>query len=76
MSKLTSVENFSSVEWLAKQLLNAEPNILEWQKFLLLAKEMHKKEIMSAHYAGMSNYIGGNFDFFQDDNHYYNEMFY
>ena len=29
----------TSIEWLAKQLLNAEPNVLEWQKYILQAKE-------------------------------------
>jgi UTP-glucose-1-phosphate uridylyltransferase len=38
----------TSVEWLAKQLLNAEPNVLEWQKYILQAKEMHKQEIIDA----------------------------
>lgn len=38
----------TSVEWLAKQLLNAEPNVLEWQKYILQAKEMHKQEIVDA----------------------------
>jgi len=35
----------TSIEWLAKQLLNAEPNVLEWQKYILQAKEMHKQEM-------------------------------
>jgi hypothetical protein len=35
----------SSIEWLFKELLNSEPNILEWNKLLEQAKEMHKQEI-------------------------------
>ena len=38
-------EEESSIEWLFKELLNSEPNILEWNKLLEQAKEMHKQEI-------------------------------
>lgn len=38
----------TSIEWLAQALLNSEPNVLEWQKYLLQAKEMHKQEIIDA----------------------------
>lgn len=47
----------TSIEWLAKQLLNAEPNVLEWQKYILQAKEMHKQEIIDAYYqCGRDNF--------------------
>jgi hypothetical protein len=34
----------NSIEWLRKELLNSEPNILEWNKLFEQAKEMHKQE--------------------------------
>jgi hypothetical protein len=43
----------TSVEWLAQQLLNAEPNVLEWQKYLLQAKQLHKQEIIKANRDGV-----------------------
>lgn len=46
----------TSIEWLAKQLLNAEPNVLEWQKYILQAKEMHKQEIINAVIYGNYHY--------------------
>ena len=38
----------TAVKWLFKELLNSEPNILEWNKLLEQAKEMHKQEIIKA----------------------------
>jgi hypothetical protein len=35
------------VEWLYNELLNSEPNILEWNKLLQQAKEMEKNQIKS-----------------------------
>jgi hypothetical protein len=39
--------------------------------------EIERNQIMSAHDAGACNYQGGidNFNHFNDDNHYYNEMY-
>ena len=34
----------TAVEWLYNELLNAEPNVLEWNKLLEQAKEMDKKQ--------------------------------
>jgi hypothetical protein len=42
------MEKQTAVEWLFKELLNSEPNILEWNKLLEQAKEMHKQEIIKA----------------------------
>ena len=42
----------SSIEWLYKELLNSEPNILEWNKLLEQAKERHKQEIVDAYSDG------------------------
>lgn len=60
----------NSIEWLAKQLLNAEPNVLEWQKYILQAKEMHKQEIIDA-------YVYGEFHqgFENEAEQYYQETF-
>lgn len=37
-------QTITATEWLFKELLNSEPNILEWNKLLEKAKEMHKQE--------------------------------
>ena len=58
----------TSVEWLAQQLLNAEPNVLEWQKYLLQAKEIHKQEIMDSWDYGTEEGIK------RTNNSYYNSM--
>jgi len=34
----------TAVEWLYNELLNSEPNILEWNKLLEQAKEMDKEQ--------------------------------
>ena len=34
----------TAVEWVVKQLLNAEPNVLEWQKYLIEGKAMEKEQ--------------------------------
>jgi len=34
----------TAVEWLYNELLNSEPNILEWNKLLQQAKEMDKEQ--------------------------------
>jgi hypothetical protein len=39
----------TAVEWLFKELLNSEPNILEWNKLLEQAKEMEKQQIIQAY---------------------------
>jgi hypothetical protein len=59
----------SSIEWLYKELLNSEPNILEWNKLLEQAKEMHKQEIIDAYKFGISDeYVIGSEE-------YYNKTF-
>jgi hypothetical protein len=35
----------TAVDWLYNELLNSEPNILEWNKLLQQAKEIHKKQM-------------------------------
>jgi hypothetical protein len=40
----------SSIEWLFKELLNSEPNILEWNKLLEQAKEMEKQQMIEFAY--------------------------
>jgi hypothetical protein len=39
----------SSIDWLFKELLNSEPNILEWNKLLEQAKKIEKQQIKNAH---------------------------
>ena len=59
----------SSIEWLYKELLNSEPNILEWNKLLEQAKERHKQEIVDAYKFGISDeYVIGSEE-------YYNKTF-
>ena len=36
----------TAVEWLYNELLNAEPNVLEWNKLLEQAKEMEKEKMI------------------------------
>jgi hypothetical protein len=38
----------TAVEWLAEKLIHAEPNILEWDKYIKQAKQMEKEQIMNA----------------------------
>jgi hypothetical protein len=76
----------TSIEWLENELKKSihfyrliedieskstivQPNIFKQ------AKGMHKKEIMHAHYFGGINEQSGNFNFFQEDNHFYQETF-
>jgi vacuolar-type H+-ATPase subunit H len=46
---MTNNKQQTAVEWLYNELLNSEPNILEWNKLLEQAKEMEKEQIMKAH---------------------------
>ena len=43
---MTNNKQQTAVEWLYNELLNAEPNILEWNKLLEKAKEMEKQQTM------------------------------
>ena len=62
-------KNESSIVWLYNQLLNSEPNILEWNKLLEQAKEFHEEEIKDAYRFGLDDeYVIGAFN-------YYNETF-
>jgi hypothetical protein len=56
----------TAIDWLFKELLNSEPNILEWNKLLEQAKEMEKEQIKEAYCMGDDN-IGAE--------QYYNETF-
>jgi hypothetical protein len=38
----------TAVEWLYNELLNSEPNILEWNKLFEQAKAMEKEQIINA----------------------------
>jgi len=40
----------TAVEWLYNELLNAEPNILEWNKLFEQAKEMQRQQAIKLYY--------------------------
>jgi hypothetical protein len=63
------MEKQTAVEWLFKELLNSEPNILEWNKLLEQAKEMHNQEITDAWEDGHDSFSTRNAE------QYYNETF-
>jgi hypothetical protein len=69
----------TAVEWLVQEIENQCPQIdISWKESLInQAKEMEKEQIMDAHWAGAMNWQGGkeNFNGFQQDNHYFNEMY-
>jgi hypothetical protein len=43
---MTNNKQQTAVEWLYNELLNAEPNVLEWNKLLEQAKEMEKEKMI------------------------------
>jgi hypothetical protein len=43
---MTNNKQQTAVEWLFNELLNAEPNVLEWNKLLEQAKGMDKEQTM------------------------------
>lgn len=45
---VTNNHTLTAVEWLAEKLIHAEPNILEWDKYIKQAKQMEKDQIMNA----------------------------
>ena len=58
----------TAVEWLFKELLNSEPNILEWNKLLEQAKAIEKEQIMDA-------FINGEHSLGEDAEQYYKETY-
>ena len=42
---MTNNKQQTAVKWLYNELLNSEPNILEWNKLLEQAKEMDKQQM-------------------------------
>ena len=46
----------TAVEWLFKELLNSEPNILEWNKLLEQAKAMEKEQIIDCFMDASQNF--------------------
>ena len=50
---MTNNKQQTAVEWLYNELLNSEPNILEWNKLLQQAKEMEKERIENAWVAAL-----------------------
>jgi len=59
----------TAVEWLFKELLNSEPNILEWNKLLEQAEEMYKQKIIDAWEDGHDSFSTRNAE------QYYNETY-
>lgn len=49
---MTNNKQQTAVEWLYNELLNSEPNILEWNKLLEQAKLMEKEQIKDAYWNG------------------------
>jgi NADH:ubiquinone oxidoreductase subunit 3 (subunit A) len=49
------MDNKTAVGWLYNELLNSEPNILEWNKLLEQAKEMEKEQILDAYECGFES---------------------
>lgn len=62
----------TAVEWLAEKLIHAEPNILEWDKYIKQAKQMEKEQIINAHKEG-NKYNGWALQ--HEHEQYYNETF-
>lgn len=69
----------TAIDWLVEQLEQHYvkidiKNTVAFQQ----AKQMEKEQIMNAHNAGACNYQGGqhNFDFFQENDHYYHEVYF
>lgn len=52
---MTNNKQQTAVEWLYNELLNSEPNILEWNKLLDQAKEMEKEQIEEAFANGVDD---------------------
>jgi len=52
---MTNNKQQTAVEWLYNELLNSEPNILEWNKLLEQAKEMEKEQILDAYECGFES---------------------
>jgi hydroxymethylpyrimidine/phosphomethylpyrimidine kinase len=59
----------TAVEWLFKELLNSEPNILEWNKLLEQAKAMEKEQIIDCFMDASQNFSEG------EANKYYKETY-
>jgi hypothetical protein len=62
-----------AVEWLYNELLNSEPNILEWNKLLEQAKEMEKEQILDAYECGFESEHDARIP--QSSMRYYNETY-
>jgi hypothetical protein len=65
----------TAVDWLYNELLNSEPNILEWNKLLQQAKEIEKEQIKIAYYNGTTDEIKTKDELLLEAEHYYNESF-
>jgi hypothetical protein len=48
LKKSLKMSKKTAVEWLYNELLNSEPNILEWNKLFEQAKAMEKEQIINA----------------------------
>lgn len=62
----------TATEWLFNKLLKAEPNILEWNKYLEQAKEKEKEQIIDAYKSGVKLIAG---DIEDASNYYYNQKY-
>ena len=69
----TNNKQQTAVEWLYNELLNSEPNILEWNKLLEQAKEMEKEQILDAYECGFESEHDARIP--QSSMRYYNETY-
>ena len=70
---MTNNKQQTAVEWLYNELLNSEPNILEWNKLLEQAKEMEKEQILDAYECGFESEHDARIP--QSSMRYYNENY-
>ena len=63
----------TAVDYLFEKLWDTDKDKLTWHKILEQAKQMEKVQIMHAHYMGFVN--KDNHEYFQEDDHFYNEMY-
>ena len=73
----------TAIDWLIEQVNSENYQRAFGQTYISVelieqAKQMEKEQIMNAHDAGACNYQGGehNFHFFQENDHYYHEVYF
>jgi hypothetical protein len=72
---VTNNHTLTAVEWLAEKLIHAEPNILEWDKYIKQAKQMQKEQIMNAWRNGDNDSMYEPKQLDEQAEQYYNETY-